>query len=79
MFTACKLIMETGMFAAAARSATDGPGSGSGGVGDEPCVARCRVGELSSEGACEGSDHEGGNRERLGDGLFMTGVWNFIS
>jgi len=62
------------MFAAAAQSAADGPGSGSGGVGDEPCVARCGVGELSSEGACEGGDHE-----RSGDRLFVTGVWNFIS
>jgi len=73
MFTACKLIMETSMFTVAAWSAMDGPGSGSGGVGDEPIVARCRVGELSSEGA-----REGGNHERLGDGLFMTGVKNFI-
>ena len=74
MFTARELIMETGMFAAAARSAADGPESGSGGVGDEPCVARCGVGELSSEGA-----REGGDRERSGDGLFVTGVRNFIS
>jgi len=74
MFTARKLIMETSMFAAAAWSAADGPESGSGGVGDEPCVARCGVGELSSEGA-----HEGSNRERSGDRLFVTGVRNFIS
>jgi len=74
MFTARELIMETGIFAVAAQSAADGPGSGSGGVGNEPCVARCGVGELSSEGAREGGDHE-----RLGDGLFVTGVRNFIS
>jgi len=73
MFMAHELIMETGMFTVAAWSAADGPGSGSGGVGNEPSVARCRVGELSSEGAHEGSDHE-----RSGDRLFMTGVWNFI-
>jgi len=73
MFTVHKLIMETSMFTAATQSAMDGPGLGSGGVGDEPSVARCRVGEFSSEGA-----HEGGNHERLGDRLFVTGVWNFI-
>ena len=74
MFTARELIVGTSMFAAAAQSAVDGPGSGGGGVGNEPCVARCRVGELSLEGACEGS-----NCERSGDRLFVTGVWKFIS
>ena len=71
MLTARELIMEIGIFAVAARSAADMPGSGGGGVDGDYTVSRGGVCELSSGRARAGVDREGS-----ADGLTVTGAWN---
>jgi len=74
MLTARELIMEIGIFAAAARSATDMPGSGGGGVDSDYTVSRGGVCELSS-----GRVHAGVDCEGSVDRLTITGAWNVAS
>jgi len=74
MLTVRELIMEIGIFAAAARSAADMPGLGGGGVDGDYTVSRGEVCELSSGRARTGVDRKG-----LADGLTVTGAWNVAS